>query len=151
MSVVREGDNLLKLKVALKELDDQKASVGWYESAHYPGGTPVAYVASIHEFGAPGAGIPPRPFMRPAMAQYGPAWMVALGDGVKSVLRGGMSATQLLEAVTARAAGDVAKSIQAVTAPALKPATIRRKGFAKPLVDTGQMVQSVTNRVGPDA
>lgn len=151
MSIVRTGDGLMRLKVALKELDGQKASAGWYETAHYPNGTPVAYVASIHEFGAPGAGIPPRPFMRPAIAAYSGAWMTALGDGVKAVIRGGASATQVLEQVSARAAADVAKSIQAVSAPPLNPATVRRKGFAKPLVETGQMINSVTNRVGPDA
>lgn len=140
-----------QLRKAMAELRNLKASAGWYETAHYPNGTPVAYVASIHEFGAPGAGIPPRPFMRPAIAANGGAWMQALGEGAKDALRGGLSATQLMEQVSARAAADVAKSIQAVSAPPLNPATVRRKGFAKPLVETGQMIQSVTNRVGPDA
>lgn len=126
-------------------LEGLEGKVGWFESAHYPDGTPVAYVATIHEHGA--GPIPARPFMRPAVAQYGPAWMKTMADGARAALNGSVSPEAVLEAVTLRAAGDVGKAIQAVTSPALKPMTIARKGFAKPLIDTGQMFQSVTGKV----
>ena len=53
----------------------------------------------------------------------------------------------MLEIVTLQAAGNVAEKIAAVTSPPLKPVTVKRKGFAKPLIDTGQMAQSVTGKV----
>jgi len=53
----------------------------------------------------------------------------------------------VLEIVTLQAACYVAEKIAAVTSPPWKPVTVKRKGFAKPLVETGQMVQSVTGKV----
>lgn len=130
---------------ALNGLDGIEGKVGWFETAHYPDGTPVAYVAAIHEHGA--GPIPARPFMRPAVAENGANWMDLMAQGAKAAVNGTMSPVAVLEAVTLKAAGDVGKAIRAVTSPPLKPMTIARKGFDKPLVDTGQMLQSVTGKV----
>jgi hypothetical protein len=73
--------------------------------------------------------------------------MDLLGQGAKAALNGSVSPEAVLDAVTLKAAGDVGKAIRAVTSPALKPMTIKRKGFDKPLVDSGQMLQSVTGKV----
>lgn len=154
------------------DLDNSQAKVGWFESAHYPNGTPVAYVASIHEFGV--GPIPARPFMRPAVADDGPNWMKLMGQGAKAVLNGTHTSRQVLEMVALKAAGDVAKKIKAVTSPPLSPTTLlgrylggytggKELGAAaallaqgpqnlgnvstKPLVDTGQMIQSITGVV----
>lgn len=129
----------------LDGLENLEGKVGWFESATYPDGTPVAYVATIHEHGA--GPIPARPFMRPAVAEYGPEWLELLGKGAKAALNGTTSPRAVLEAVTLRAAGDVGRAIEAVTSPALKPMTIARKGFSKPLIDTGQMFRSITGKV----
>lgn len=137
--------SISKAVATLEGLEGLEGKVGWFETAHYPDGTPVAYVATIHEFGA--GPIPARPFMRPAVAEYGRAWVALMGQGAKAALNGTTSAAAVLEAVTLRAAGDVGKAIKAVTSPPLKPMTIARKGFDKPLVDTGQMLQSVTGKV----
>lgn len=145
MSVRREGPGVEPLVHGLTELDGLEGKVGWFETAHYADGTPVAYVATIHEFGT--SRIPARPFMRPALENNGPAWMDLLAQGAKRVAEGGFSARDVLELVALRAAGDVGKAIQAVTAPPLSPVTIKRKGHAKPLIDTGQMFQSVTGKV----
>lgn len=134
-----------KAIATLDALDGLEGKTGWFETAHYPDGTPVAYVATIHEHGA--GHIPARPFMRPAVAQYGRSWMDLMAQGAKAALNGTVSPAAVLEAVTLRAAGDVGKAIQAVTSPALAPMTIARKGFDKPLIDTGQMFQSVTGKV----
>ena len=53
------------LDINLKALAKIEGKVGWFESAEYPEGTPVAYVAAIQELGH--GKIPPRPFMAPAM------------------------------------------------------------------------------------
>ena len=145
MTVRREGPGVAKVLAAIKGLDGMEGKTGWFETAHYPDGTPVAYVATIHEFGTPR--IPARPFMRPAVACHGGDWMEALASGTRASLNGGPAPEQVLELVTLQAAGNVAEEIQAVTAPPLSPVTIKRKGFDKPLVDTGQMLQSVTGKV----
>jgi phage gpG-like protein len=147
MSVRRERGpaSISKAIAALDGLEGLEGKVGWFESATYKDGTPVAYVATIHEHGA--GPVPARPFMRPAVAQYGASWMDLLGQGAKAALNGSVSPEAVLDAVTLKAAGDVGKAIRAVTSPALKPMTIKRKGFDKPLVDSGQMLQSVTGKV----
>jgi hypothetical protein len=145
MTVRREGPGTAKVLATLEGLDGLEGKVGWFESAHYPGGTPVAYVATIHEFGT--GRIPARPFMRPAVADHGGEWLELIGQGVKASMMGGQSPAEVLELVMLQAAGNVGEKIQAVTSPALSPVTIKRKGHEKPLVDTGQMIQSVTGKV----
>lgn len=156
MAVRRSGPGVAKLSAALKALDGLEGKTGWFETAKYPDkeATPVAYVAAIQEFGAEitfengaKAITPARPFMRPTVAERGNVWLGYLRDGAKSVLTGGATASQVMELVTMRAAGDVGKAISQVSAPPLSPLTIQRKGSTKPLVDTGQMIQSVTGVV----
>lgn len=174
MTVTRTkgSTNVNQLVKITKDFDGYEAKVGWFESAHYPEGTPVAYVATIHEFGA--GPIPARPFMRPAVADHGGEWIQQLADGAAVALNGGMSPRDVLELVAMGAAGNVAEKIAAVTAPPLSQITLiarhtgkfkggRDVGAAasmlaegpqnlrgtstKPLVDTGQMIQSVTGKV----
>lgn len=165
MPVRRSGPGMAKVVAALRGLDGIQGKTGFFETAKYADGTPVAYVATIQEFGAiamnlgAAAGayqnggdgvagkpaiIPARPFMRPTVAAQGANWVKLLGAGAKSVLTGGATPVQVMEAVTLKAAGDVAKTIASITNPPLSPLTIARKGSKKPLVDTGLMIQSVT-------
>lgn len=148
MSVRRQpGPASLTIDAALEGLDGYVGKTGYFETAVYPDGTPVAYVATIQEFGYPSGGIPARPTMRPTAEAQKSAWRDLLRAGAKAALNGQISPRDVLEAVALRAAGDVGKSIQALTSPPLHPDTIKAKGFAKPLVDTGQMFQSVTGVV----
>ena len=147
MTVRREGPGTAKVLATLEGLDGLEGKVGWFESAHYPGGTPVAYVATIHEFGT--GRIPARPFMRPAVADHGGEWLELIGQGVKASMMGGPSPAEVLELVMLQAAGNVAEKIHSL--PPLDPkasaVTIKRKGHSKALIDTGQMFQSVTGKV----
>lgn len=145
MAFRREGQGTAKIVATLEGLQGKAAKVGWFETSRYPEGTPVAYVATIQEFGT--SRIPARPFMRPAVADHGQEWLDLLAEGAKASMNGGPSPVQVLEMVALQAAGNVAEKIVAVTSPALSPVTVARKGFDKPLVDTGQMLQSVTGKV----
>lgn len=148
------------IKKALQQLERKEIRVGFFDTAHYPDGTPVAYVATIQEFGY--GPIPPRPFMRPAQAQNKEKWLSALAQGAKLSFVGKVNILAVFEQVGMVAAGDVRKAIRAVSAPALADATVdtrkRRltaksakkantKTISKPLVDTGLMIQSVTSAV----
>lgn len=167
MAVRRTGPGVATLTAALKSLDGLQAKTGWFETAKYADGTPVAYIATIHEFGAVvlnpdavagayqgGTGgaapvvIPARPFMRPTVAEKGNEWVKLLERGAAQVLLGKATAKEIMEMVALRAAGDVGKTIARITTPPLAPSTIaNKKGATKPLVDTGQMIQSVTGIV----
>ena len=134
-----------KLEAALREMSQKVAKaaslkVGFLENAKYPDGTPVAMVAAIQDFGAPGAGIPPRPFFRNMIAAKQGEWPGAFASLLKA---NDLDAKLSLAQGGAAIAGQLRQSIIDTNEPPLAPSTIRRKGHAKPLVDTGHMLASV--------
>lgn len=85
--------------------------------------------------------IPARPFFRAMIASESPAW----GDKVAEQLIGhDYDGIQALQVVGEDIAGALAKSIRDFTDPPNAPSTIAKKGFDKPLIDTGHMVASIT-------
>ena len=143
---------------ALEKLADQikksKLEVGFFESATYPDGTPVAYVAAIQEFGYPAGNIPSRPFFRNAIAQND-GWKPLATKAMSAVVEGRMELNQALNQMGLKMAADVKDSITDGSYEALKQSTLdarqsrkRTQGVAsKPLIDTGQMMRSVTYAV----
>lgn len=160
MATVRRSnpDGFRILNARLKELDDKQARTGWFSSAVYADGTPIAYVALIHEMGSPVKNIPPRPFMRPTVLRERNNWKEIMLAGSKAILRGTASSYDVMEAVSAKAAGDVRKTISQIWNPPLKEATVKARArrykskeitqsLRKPLVDTAKMINSLTNKV----
>ena len=140
----------LALEKASKELDGLECRVGWFEGAKYENGTPVAYVASIQEFGS--GPIPPRPFMRTTQAEQSQNWMNLVTAAVRGVTEGRRSATDVMELLGAQVAGDVRTKIASIYDPALSPRTIaarkrRGNGNTKPLVDHRIMIATLTHQV----
>ena len=143
---------------ALEKLADQikksKIEVGFFESAKYPDGTPVAYVAAIQEFGYPAGNIPSRPFFRNAISQND-GWKPLATKAMSAVVEGRIELNQALNQMGLKMAADVKDSITDGSYEALKQSTLdarqsrkRTQGVAsKPLIDTGQMLQSVTYAV----
>lgn len=118
--------------------------VGFLEGALYPDGTPVALIAAIQDFGAPSRGIPPRPFFRNMVAAKSPEWP----DQIQRLLVAhGYDAEVVLRLMGELIAGQLRQSIVDTNEPPLAPATIKAKGHAKPLVDTGHMLASVDYEV----
>ena len=143
---------------ALEKLADQikksKIEVGFFESAKYPDGTPVAYVAAIQEFGYPAGNIPSRPFFRNAISKND-GWKQLATKAISAVVEGRMELNQALNQMGLKMAADVKDSITDGSYEALKQSTLdarqsrkRTQGVAsKPLIDTAQMLQSVTYAV----
>lgn len=134
------------------------AKVGFFESAKYPDGTPVAYVAAIQEYGS--GAIPPRSFMRTTIAEQSQEWSKQFGRASVAIIKGKIEPAAALEQLGALAAGDVKKKISEISSPPLKESTIaarlRKRAdkktvgkLTKPLVDTGIMLASVTHVVEP--
>lgn len=144
------------LATAIRDIQSKKLRVGWFDTSRYQDGTPVAYVAAIQEFGH--GAIPPRPFMRPTISQQRQAWRDTLRKGAKQVLAERLTFEQMLTAFGLSAAGQVAESIKAVTAPPLSPRTLAARQAKKktpgvsekPLIDTALMFQSVTAQVSDE-
>jgi hypothetical protein len=139
-----------KLEAALAKLSSQVAKpvsvrIGFMEgAAPYPDGTPVALVAAVQDFGAPSVGVPPRPFFRNMVAKRRGEWPAAIADAIKD---NGYDAVKALGVVGNAIEGQLRQSIQETNSPPLKPATVARKGFDKPLIDTSHMINSITSEV----
>ena len=138
-----------KLEAYLAELSEKvtkaaSVKIGFLENSRYPDGTPVAQIAAIQNFGAPSRGIPPRPFFSNMIAKHGSEW----GDDVAELLeRTGYDAHAALELMGEHIEGQLRDEIIATNSPPLKPETIRRKGFAKPLISTSHMIGSIDSEV----
>lgn len=136
----------------LAELASAETHVGWFDSARYPDGTPVALVATTHEFGSTKKRIPPRPVVRPAINEGRAEWSAAAASGFKAVAAGRSSAMHVMDLIGGAAAGLVRQKISEINSPALDPVTIaarKRKGIhgTKPLVATTLMLTTVTHKV----
>lgn len=138
-----------QLESRLQELAEKVGNpgtlrVGFLERSTYPDGTPVALVAAVHNFGAPSRGIPPRPFFSNTVAAGKKKW----GDALVTLLKeNDYDAKRSLALMGEGIKGEIQNAINNGSYTPLKPATVRRKGFDKPLIDTGHMLNSVDYEV----
>lgn len=115
--------------------------VGFLDGATYPDGTRVAAVAAYNEYGNPARGRPPRPFMRQTIEREREGWGKTLAAGLRM---NDYNAAAGLGVLGEDIAGAIRETITQFDSPPLALPTVRRKGFAKPLVDTGTMLRSVS-------
>ncbi|WP_017903599.1 hypothetical protein [Pseudomonas asplenii] len=87
--------------------------------------------------------IPARPWLEPGVAQATPKILEAIETGVAA----GRSMDQVLGAIGVVAAAEVKVYMTELKSPPNAASTIRKKGSANPLIDTGAMRQSVTHQV----
>lgn len=154
MKITQDNSSSKALEKLADQIKKSKLEVGFFESAKYPDGTPVAYVAAIQEFGYPEGNIPSRPFFRNAISQND-GWKDLANKAMNAVVEGRMELNQALNQMGLKMAADVKDSITDGSYEALKQSTLdarqsrkRTKGVAsKPLIDTAQMLQSVTYAV----
>lgn len=100
-------------------------------------------LGAIHEFGAPGAGIPERSFLRAAFDANVKKYVRILLLGAKKIVAGTGTAKQAVGLAGEANVADTVNRINAGIPPPLKAATIARKGSSKPLIDTGQLKGSI--------
>lgn len=140
MAGVTGGDKLQKVLAAIgKKVGEGKfLRAGFLETAKYPDGTPVAQVAFWNDAGSEVS--PPRAFFRQTIAERGKSWGETLGDSLKAT---GMDANKAMALTGEVIKDDVVSAIVAFSDPPNAPSTIAKKGFNKPLIDTGVMQRSV--------
>jgi len=119
---------------------DPVLKAGFLAGATYPDGTSVPEVAAANEFGVPSRNQPPRPFFRNTLAAHRNEWPEQMG---KRLLSTKYSADQVMNQMGLLIQSQIRDSIQQLRDPPLSPRTIAAKGFAKPLIDTGHMLNSV--------
>lgn len=146
MATVIGGD---LLEQALKKIGDRigrarEVRVGFLEGSTEPDGSSTAEVAALNNFGAPAAGIPPRPFFSNMIAEKSPEW----GDKFAKLLElSDYDTNRALRRMGDGIANQLRQAIVSMKEPPNAPSTIARKGFDDPLVDTGNMLNSVDREV----
>lgn len=129
-------------KKIFKALKKQKATleVGFWDDT-YSDGKSVASVAAFNEYG--GGNTPPRPFMRNCVKRNRKKWRNAVQD----ILPVNLDIKKTFQTLGEDMVEDLKYEIYATNTPPNAPSTVKRKGFNKPLIDTGKMVSSVRMRV----
>jgi hypothetical protein len=144
---------LRSLENAIKELPRTEGHVGWFKSATYQDGKPVAGIAAKNEMG-----IHKRPFMRPTIRAKRKEWQKISGILARQVADGKLTVRQLFDVLGKRAADEIRETITKVFDPPLSPRTIadriRRKAkgepigsVTKPLIATKVMIDTLSNEV----
>ena len=151
------------------EGDGRVVNVGIPASAKEADGTPVAMIAAVQEFGNPALGIPERSFLRAGVRTNAGDFVQLNRINLVRILQGNMTYDQALGQLGAMAAGRVKQNIRDGSYAPLKAATVaarkrrlssgyraalaKKKGapieMDKPLIDSGQMWQSITFEIGP--
>lgn len=98
-------------------------------------------IAAANEFGT--EHIPARSFIRSTVDENGQRYAQAAEGLLGRMVDGEISKFQALELMGQLIEADIKKKIVALHEPPNAPATIRRKGSDNPLIDTGNMLQSI--------
>ena len=141
---MRGGGKFKRMLEQMAERGDlgARVQVGIIEQATYKDGQSVAQVAAWNEFGT--THIPSRPFFRQTIAQNKSQW----GKQAASVLKAHHYDVPLaLGAVGEIVKGQLVDTIQNFNQPPNATSTIAKKGFDKPLVDTGTLWRSIDYQV----
>jgi hypothetical protein len=156
MAQVKKDDSVFEeLRTKLRGAKDTRVRVGVLESKGGSTGVEgaeisLAELAAIHEYGAPGAGIPARSFLRETFQGSGgrEALVNFLAKLAKGVISERVEVEKALDMLGAWAVAAIKNRIKAHIDPPNAPATIAAKGSSTPLVDTGQLINSITWEVG---
>lgn len=101
-------------------------------------------LAAIHELGL---GVPKRPFIEPSLKANRKKYLAYAGRQITPIIRRKQSLNNTWQTIGTMAVADIQKYMVTAIFTPLAPATIKRKGSSKPLIDTGQMRQAITYRV----
>lgn len=146
--IVKDVDFKVFDELKRRFVGERIVRVGFPQGKTEADGTPTALIAAVHEFGSPERGIPERSFLRSGMRENQDKYVRLNKVNLVRILRGQLTVEQALSQLGEMAKGDVQQKIRSGDFAPLKQSTIDRKGSSKPLIDSGQMVQSVTYELG---
>jgi len=133
------------LKEVLKRVQDSAVTVGIHRDAGMHDeaeGMTVAQIGAIHEFG--GGNSPERSFLRSTMAKMRMSYRRSIQHIIRQALEKEYDIKKGMGRLGRRAEGDIKLTIRDMKEPPNAPSTIRqKKGVDNPLIDTGQMLNSI--------
>ena len=132
------------LSAALSKYKDMNASVrvGVLENATYPDGTPVAMVAFWNEYGTRTS--PVRAFFRTTVSENKKNWVLS----VQNLMKIHNDPKRVMGLIGVHMQEQIVQSINTWSDPPNSAYTIAKKGFDKPLVETGVLMRSIKSEVG---
>ncbi|MCK5603146.1 hypothetical protein KAR91_14790 [Candidatus Pacearchaeota archaeon] len=104
----------------------------------------VATIGFVHEFGSTDGNILERSFLRSTITGDRKDILALNKKLLKSIINGSMKVPHALGLLGDFVADKVSQKIVKLRTPPNKAATIRAKGSSNPLVDTGQLKNSIT-------
>lgn len=117
-----------------------------------PAGTAgdLAMIGAVHQFGSETRGIPARPWLDKGVEAGADRYQAIAKKSVTRVLTGKLSVPSYYRILGEAGSASVKNYIRTATFVPLSPYTIKKKKSSKPLIDTGQMRNSVTYEVRND-
>lgn len=146
----RDRGALRRIIDRVRGLDRLSVSVGVPPGAMHHGEngtTSMAMIATTLHYGSAAKNIPARPFIEPAINQNLGKYQRLMATQARGLIVGRQTLNRALSLVGTAMAADVQQYMLSGSFAPLQPATIRRKGSSRPLIDTGQLRQSITYRV----
>jgi hypothetical protein len=127
-----------KLYNTVRKADGASVKVGLFDGE-------LAEIGMIHEFGAPKAHIPARPFIKQTFVNHRGDLVALQRKLAAAIMTGRIDEKRAMGLLGAWAAGAIKATItrDGNFAP-LAPSTIAAKSSSKPLVETGQMANAIT-------
>lgn len=133
--------------VLIQGLRSGKVKVGFQRGdSHSSDGNTVsvAQIAAYNEYGTDSS--PERPFMRPAIFENRSHIQEAIRRIARNQLRGEGNFERSMDRVGVWTVNKIRAKIVSVRSPPNAQSTIQRKRSSNPLIDTGQMKQSVRSK-----
>lgn len=135
----------------LKIWENAFTAIGIHEGEqdHKEGQTTMVLIAAVQEFGTNKAGknhniiIPSRPWMRSWFDKNKNKILKKMKKLYNKIVDGKLTAKQALKKLGEWAQGELRMSIRNLQSPPNAPSTIRQKGSSNPLIDTGQLINTV--------
>lgn len=137
-----------KMESRIKRLSSKSVRVGWWNS-YYPDGISVAQVAAWNEEGHINGGMftgtytPPRPFIRTGFLPKAENVLEKYAKLMFVYFEGKAPLGNFWKMMSTELQEKMQQSILEFKIPANKSITIRLKGFNDPLIETGNMYDSV--------
>ena len=113
-------------------------------SENHSEGITVFQIGMIHEFGVPEKNIPRRSFIRVPIESNIKEITKLIENNHKLVSENAMSAKVALDRIGIKAQNTIKESFRNNDWKPLKRATVKRKGSSRPLIDTGQLIGSIS-------
>lgn len=148
-SIRRRGNSASNIVKSVKSGARREVAVGFPAGAngariHSQADMPIYQLAAIHQFGSPSRNIPARDFMGLGNEMIIKKTRPTVERGIIAVNRNPENINQMMNAVARISEAEMKNAINNLKSPPNATSTVAIKESANPLVDTGEMMNSVT-------